>query len=158
MEDLKINNKPMDYSKEIVVIDMLGNFASMALILFAFYLQFHGKFSPGGGFQSGIVMGLAFVVKDLLFLCSGGNGNKYLLRYKTSKIIAVSGVAIYATMGSVGVVTGHGFFDYIPLATSSTMARQIGVFGMEVGVGLTVFGAMSLIYRSMRDYIVENQK
>lgn len=30
-----------------------------AIMLFAFYVQFHGDFSPGGGFQAGVIMAVA---------------------------------------------------------------------------------------------------
>ena len=37
------------------------------IILFAFYVQFHGDFSPGGGFQAGVIMAVAFIIYGVVF-------------------------------------------------------------------------------------------
>ena len=38
-----------------------------AIMLFAFYVQFHGDFSPGGGFQAGVIMAVAFILYGIVF-------------------------------------------------------------------------------------------
>ena len=37
------------------------------IILFALYVQFHGDFSPGGGFQAGVIMAVAFILYGIVF-------------------------------------------------------------------------------------------
>ena len=37
------------------------------LLLFALYVQFHGDYGPGGGFQAGVVVAAAFVLYALIF-------------------------------------------------------------------------------------------
>ena len=37
------------------------------LLLFALYVQFHGDFGPGGGFQAGVIVAAAFVLYALIF-------------------------------------------------------------------------------------------
>ncbi len=37
------------------------------IMLFALYVQFHGDFGPGGGFQAGVIFGSAFILYALLF-------------------------------------------------------------------------------------------
>ena len=37
------------------------------IMLFAFYVQFHGDFGPGGGFQAGVIFASAFILYALIF-------------------------------------------------------------------------------------------
>ena len=37
------------------------------ILLFALYVQFHGDFGPGGGFQAGVIFAVAFILYGLVF-------------------------------------------------------------------------------------------
>ena len=37
------------------------------IMLFALYVQFHGDFGPGGGFQAGVILASAFILYGLIF-------------------------------------------------------------------------------------------
>ena len=37
------------------------------IILFALYVQFHGDFGPGGGFQAGVIFSSAFILYTLIY-------------------------------------------------------------------------------------------
>jgi len=37
------------------------------IILFALYVQFHGDYSPGGGFQAGVIFAVAFILFGIVF-------------------------------------------------------------------------------------------
>ena len=37
------------------------------ILLFGLYVQFHGDFGPGGGFQAGVIMASAFILYGLVF-------------------------------------------------------------------------------------------
>ena len=37
------------------------------IILFGLYVQFHGDFGPGGGFQAGVIVASAFILYSLVF-------------------------------------------------------------------------------------------
>ena len=37
------------------------------IILFGLYVQFHGDFGPGGGFQAGVIIASAFILYSLIF-------------------------------------------------------------------------------------------
>ena len=39
------------------------------VILFALYVQFHGDFGPGGGFQAGVIAAAAIILYALVFAC-----------------------------------------------------------------------------------------
>ena len=37
------------------------------ILLFAFYVQFHGDFGPGGGFQAGVILAAGLILYGLVF-------------------------------------------------------------------------------------------
>ena len=37
------------------------------ILLFALYVQFHGDFGPGGGFQAGVIFASAFILYAIVF-------------------------------------------------------------------------------------------
>ena len=37
------------------------------ILLFALYVQFHGDFGPGGGFQAGVIIAAAIIFYALIF-------------------------------------------------------------------------------------------
>ena len=42
------------------------------IILFGLYVQFHGDFGPGGGFQAGVIVASAFILYSLVFGIGAG--------------------------------------------------------------------------------------
>ena len=42
------------------------------IILFGLYVQFHGDFGPGGGFQAGVIVASAFILYSLVFRIEAG--------------------------------------------------------------------------------------
>ena len=38
------------------------------IILFGLYVQFHGDFGPGGGFQAGVIVASAFILYSICLL------------------------------------------------------------------------------------------
>ena len=37
------------------------------ILIFALYVQFHGDYSPGGGFQAGVIFGAGVILYALIF-------------------------------------------------------------------------------------------
>ena len=37
------------------------------IILFGLYVQFHGDYGPGGGFQAGVIIGAAMILYGLIY-------------------------------------------------------------------------------------------
>ena len=42
------------------------------IILFGLYVQFHGDYGPGGGFQAGVIVAAGFILHSLIFGLSEG--------------------------------------------------------------------------------------
>ena len=65
------------------------------ILLYALYVQFHGDFGPGGGFQAGVIFAAAFVLYALVY----GLGNAIKVLPRRSPTFAVRS-AWYSTSGS----------------------------------------------------------
>ncbi len=114
------------------------------IILFAFYVQFHGDFSPGGGFQAGVIMAVAFILYGLVFGLN--HVQRVLPPWVVHKMLAL-GVLIYAGTGVWTMMLGGEFLNYNifnPLHPSH--GQHSGILYVELGVGITVTGVMVAIY------------
>lgn len=115
--------------------------------LFGLYVIAHGHYSPGGGFQGGVVLGSSFIMLALAF------GLRTSLRRFSESVNALCGnigVLIYAGTGFLCALVGGLFLDYAALAAIIPIDpvewRSLGVFIVEVGVGLTVMSIMASLY------------
>ena len=53
--------------KDNIILRIIAKLLIPLIILFALYVQFHGDFGAGGGFQAGVIFATAFVLYDLVF-------------------------------------------------------------------------------------------
>ncbi|MFB3150500.1 MAG: MnhB domain-containing protein, partial [Alphaproteobacteria bacterium] len=50
-----------------LVLRVVAKMLIPPILLFALYVQFHGDFGPGGGFQAGVIFAAAFILYALVF-------------------------------------------------------------------------------------------
>jgi multicomponent Na+:H+ antiporter subunit B len=115
--------------------------------LFGLYVIAHGHLSPGGGFQGGVVLGASFILMAIAF------DLKTSLRFfsiRANAIMAASGVFIYTGTGVLCALLGGLFLDYSAmdalLALGPVEWRSMGVFIVELGVGLAVTAIMASLF------------
>ena len=114
------------------------------MMLFALYVQFHGDFGPGGGFQAGVIFAAAFIVHGLIF---GVQRTREVISPSVLRVMMASGVLLYALTGVVSMILGGAFLDYDMLAVNPLSGQHWGIFAVELGVGITVTSVMiSLFY------------
>jgi multicomponent Na+:H+ antiporter subunit B len=113
------------------------------ILLFALYVQFHGHYGPGGGFQAGVISAVAFVLYGLVF---GLEPVQRVLPPGVVHTFAALGVMIYAGTGVVGLLKGGEFLNYDVLAHDPHHGQHWGIFSVETGVVVTVFGVMVSIF------------
>ena len=73
------------------------------ILLFAMYVQFHGDFGPGGGFQSGVIFAAALILYGLVYGLPALH--KVAPPSIVEKLIAL-GLLIYAGTGIACMVMG----------------------------------------------------
>ncbi|MDA0240457.1 MAG: Na(+)/H(+) antiporter subunit B [Proteobacteria bacterium] len=113
------------------------------IMLFALYVQFHGDFGPGGGFQAGVIFAAAFVLYALIY---GVEKARKVLPATATRIMLIVGVLLFAGTGFVGIFLGGNYLDYSALASTVTGGQHLGIFIVELGVGITVAATMVTVF------------
>ena len=52
------------------ILRVIAKLLIPAILMFAFYVQFHGDFGPGGGFQAGVIFSAGIILYALIFALS----------------------------------------------------------------------------------------
>jgi len=115
------------------------------ILLFGLYVQFHGDFGPGGGFQAGVIFAAAFILYALVF---GDDQARKVIPDKALILLVPMGLLIYALTGFVGILLGGKFLDYDVLSSDPTQGQHLGILVIELGVGITVAAVMISIFRA----------
>lgn len=139
------------FYNEVRVIRPLVNFALIFIGVFAFYIQFHGKISPGGGFQSGIIFAILLAVSNLVDYAIDKKYSPRFFQKSRIYLIASGGIICYTVTGLAPLLFGGNLFEYAAFPVALTTANQIGILGIEIGVCLGVFGGVSIIFRCFID-------
>ncbi|GHF57933.1 Na(+)/H(+) antiporter subunit B [Seohaeicola zhoushanensis] len=114
------------------------------IMLFALYVQFHGDYSPGGGFQAGVIMAVAFIIYGVVFGLA--TVQQVLPPWLVHKLLAL-GVIIYAGTGFASLFLGYAYLDYGAFSPAHPEHGQHwGILAVELGVGITVTGVMVAVY------------
>ena len=118
------------------------------ILVFALYVQFHGDFGPGGGFQAGVIIAAAVVFYALIY---GLANAKRVVPEPLVESMMAAGVLIYAGVGVAGLLLGGNFLDYFVLDRDPVVGQHRGIFWVEVGVAVTVSGVMLKIFYMFAD-------
>lgn len=113
------------------------------ILLFALYVQFHGDYGPGGGFQAGVIA--AAMVILLAVTCGIDLAQRIAPRGLVQRMVPL-GVLVYAGTGVMGLLLGKNFLDYSVLAHDPAHGHEWGIFSIELGVIITVTGTMVSIF------------
>ncbi len=96
------------------------------ILLFALYVQFHGDYGPGGGFQAGVIAAGMVILYAIIF---GLNAAKRIAPPRTGRSAWFrSAFSIYAGTGVVGLLLGKNFLDYSVLAHDAAHGPRAGNF------------------------------
>jgi multicomponent Na+:H+ antiporter subunit B len=113
------------------------------MLLFALYVQFHGDFGPGGGFQAGVVCAAAVILYGLIF---GLPAARQLVPDAVVESMLALGVLLFAGVGVAGLLFGGNYLDYFVLAADPVAGQHRGILLVELGVLITVSSVMLKIF------------
>ena len=113
------------------------------ILLFALYVQFHGDFGPGGGFQAGAIFSAGFILYSLIF---GFDKFVSTISPRLLELISVTGVLLYIGVGFLCMMLGGEFLNYSVLGDTQIAGQHLGILLVELGVFLTVFSVLLLIF------------
>ncbi|PPR22252.1 MAG: Na(+)/H(+) antiporter subunit B [Alphaproteobacteria bacterium MarineAlpha10_Bin1] len=130
---------------EFLVLKVVAKLLIPFILLFGFYVQMHGDYGPGGGFQAGVIVAVAFVLYAIVFDVRTA---RRVAPMPVLVTIACLGMLLYAGVGIANLVYGGRFLEYGVLAHEAAHGNHIGIQIVEIGVGMTVAAVMMIIYFS----------
>ena len=113
------------------------------VLLFALYVQFHGDYGPGGGFQAGVIAAGMIILYALIF---GLKAAKRAAPQALIERMVPLGVLVYAGTGVVGLAMGDNYLNYGKIAHDSVHGHEWGILLVETGVLITVSSTMLAIF------------
>ena len=133
---------PADMQQQII-LRVVAKMMIPLILIFALYVQFHGDYGPGGGFQAGVIFAAGIILYTMLFGLS--------LTQKVYKPIAIElltalGVLLYASVGVACILLGGNYLDYDYLSHDPVHGQHYGILLIELGVGITVASVMITLF------------
>lgn len=119
------------------------------ILLFALYVQFHGDYGPGGGFQAGVIFAAGFILYGLIF---GTRAAQQVFHPGLARALAALGVLLYAGVGVVSILNGGNYLDYDVLSADPVHGQHLGILIIEFGVGTTVAAVMVCLFYAFTGY------
>ncbi|WP_419948592.1 Na(+)/H(+) antiporter subunit B [Candidatus Palauibacter sp.] len=114
------------------------------VLLFALYVQFHGDYGPGGGFQAGVIFAAGFVLYGLIY---GLTEVRRVAPARMVELLIAAGVLLFAGTGVATMLLGGNFLDYNFLYPKDpAKAQHYAILAVELGVGITVAAVMIAVY------------
>ena len=126
-----------------LILHVIAKFVSPLIILFALYVQFHGDFGPGGGFQAGVIFSAALILYALVF---GLDAAERIIPARWLHKLAALGVVIYAGVGVASLLLGGNYLDYTYVGSNQLAGQHLGILLVELGVGITVASVMLILF------------
>lgn len=133
---------PADMQQQII-LRVVAKMMIPLILIFALYVQFHGDYGPGGGFQAGVIFAAGIILYTMLFGLSLTQKviNQTLLEYLTAL-----GVLLYSGVGVVCMILGGNYLDYDVLRHHAVHGQHLGILLVELGVGITVASVMITLF------------
>ena len=126
-----------------------STFIAPAIQVYAFYVIAHGHYSPGGGFQGGVMLAASTVL--LRFVLGSEEGYRRFPPRRAA-LVATLGVLCFALIGTVPLLRGGAFLDYgmLPIVgAGEALRRYIGILLVEVSIGFAVWGSLVVIFDAL---------
>ena len=131
--------------KHHLIPQVVGRLLIPFIILFGLYVQFHGEYGPGGGFQAGALIATGVILYALL------EGEEAALKAVPRPVLmalVIGGASLYGAVGLACILLGGNFLDYSVLSADPVAGQQIGILLIEAGVGMAVCGALLSIFHA----------
>ena len=130
-----------------VIVKAVARLLVPFIVVYALYVVMHGHYSPGGGFQGGVILAAGFV---LLSISHGLEKTRRRMSEKVAGVISSIGVLIYGGIGVLCLILGGNYLDYSKLSkilhVTQAEARSLGILGVEIGVALAVMAVMCVVF------------
>ena len=134
---------------EFIVLRVVTKALVPFILLFGLYVQTHGDFGPGGGFQAGVIFASGFILYGLVY---GIDATFRVFPSRLLLLLAALGVLIFAGTGVAALVMGGNYLEYAVFAEDPVFGNHIGIWLVEIGVGMTVSSVMITIFLTFASF------
>lgn len=133
-----------------LILSVVSKLLIPVIMLFGLYVQFHGDFGPGGGFQAGVILAVAVILYALIFGIDEARRAvpPVAIRYGSALgLLLFAGVGIAAMLMN-GAGEPLNFLDYDALHPDQGhhTGQHYGIMLVEIGVLLTVSSVMLSVF------------
>ena len=129
--------------KDQVVPRVVAKLLIPYILLYALYVQWHGDYCPGGGFQAGVIFAAAVILYALIFDLADA---QRAVRPWVVNLLVPLGLLLYIGVGIVTILKGGVFLEYGVLEHDPVHGQHLGILLVELGVGTTVAGVMLTVF------------
>jgi multicomponent Na+:H+ antiporter subunit B len=126
-----------------LVLRVIAKLLIPFILVFALYVQFHGDYGPGGGFQAGVIFAAGFILYGLIF---GLDQVQKVAPPDLIRVLVAAGVLLFAGVGVAGMLLGGNYLDYDVLRHDPVHGQHLGILLVEFGVGVTVAAVMITVF------------
>ena len=139
-----------EFMRDAMILRVAAKFFIPLILLFALYVQFHGDFGPGGGFQAGVLFAAAFILYALIY---GVEQTRRVFPPSRVQVFFALGLLLYIGTGLACLLAGGHFLEYKVLASEPTHGEHYGILLIELGIGVTVAAVVinTFCYFASRD-------
>lgn len=127
-----------------IILDVAIRLLVPFYLIYGVYVLVHGHYSPGGGFQAGVVFAASIILVNMV----QGDKVTWGISKQNALLVAAIGTFIYAGIGIAAIIWGGNYLDYgvLPLGEIPPKIRALGTLGIETGVTLGVAGTFIVIF------------
>ena len=128
---------------DYLVLRVISKLLLPFILMYALYVQFHGDFGPGGGFQAGMIFAAGFILYGLIYGIANAEAvlPRGILRFGFS-----AGALLYGGVGVYNLLVGGNFLDYSVMGADPVAGQHLGITLIELGVGTTVASVMVTVF------------
>lgn len=126
-----------------LLLRIMSKFLIPFMFVFALYVQFHGDFGPGGGFQAGVIAAASVILYAIIF---GLGAAQRVVPPPVVRFMVPSGVLLFAGVGVIDMFLGGNYLDYSVMGATQVGGQHLGILLVEFGVLVTVAGTMVAIF------------
>lgn len=129
---------------EFIIVRVVVKILVPFILLFALYVQMHGDYGPGGGFQAGVIFATGIIIYTIVF------GTRKVMQVLPMPFVIAMvclGLILFGATGFAAMVAGGEYLNYGAFDSHSPVHGQhVGIIVVELGVGITVAGVMTAIF------------
>jgi len=118
------------------------------IMIYAFYVLFHGEVSLGGGFQAGALLGMTYILDTMVVT---ERRNAVSLPKQRSVALGGIGTFIYVLTGILCMTGGGIFLEYekLPFHMAALEKHSTGMLMVEIGVAICVMSTIITILNAI---------